>query len=88
MATYERTVPDKAASDIRAAAEKFIRQMNFEKIQGRMVSDGGFASAEIWDGSATLRARVGLLSSREESGKEWSDLVSMVTPLLPKDFVR
>ena len=64
VATYQRTLPAKAVSEIRAAAEKFIRQLDFDTIQGRMVSDGGFASVEIWDGSATLSARLGLLRNR------------------------
>jgi hypothetical protein len=88
VATYERTAPDEAAAAIRSAAETFIRQLDFDKVQGRMAGDGGFASVYIWDGSATLGARLGLLRSRAESGKEWNDLLAMVTQLLPKDFIR
>jgi hypothetical protein len=88
VTAYERTIPDESAAGLRSAGERFIRQLDFEKLQGRMSGDGGSAFVDISDGSATFGARLGRLSSREEGGKEWNDLFSMVKPLLPKDFIR
>jgi hypothetical protein len=88
VTTYERTLPDASAAGIRAAGETFIRQLDLDKTQGHMAGDGGFASVYVWDGSVTLGARLSLLKSREEAGKEWNNLLSTVTESLPKDFIR
>jgi hypothetical protein len=87
-ATCDRQLRSGAAIGIRAAAEQFIRQLDFDKMQGHMVGDGGYASVQIWDGSANLTARFNLLQSSDEAGQQWNVLLSMVTQTLPPGFVR
>ena len=86
--TFDRTLTSAAVARIRTSAEQFIRQLDFDKAQGHMVGDGGYAVVKIWDGSASLAARLNLLMTREEAGKPWNTLLSMVTETLPPGFVK
>ncbi len=77
-----------AAAAILAAAERAVRGSDPEKTQGRMVGDGGFASLQIWVGTASRGAGLSHLSSLDEAGSAWRALFSRLEETLPDGFIK